>query len=122
MAALIEIEGLTKRFGAFTAVDDVGFSVERGEVLGFLGPNGAGKSTTMRMLAGFMTPSAGTARICGHDVQTESVAARRALGFLPEGAPTYPEMTVTAFLRFVARIRGYRGSELGRIGWTMRWR
>lgn len=110
-APLIEIEGLTKRFGAFTAVDDVSFSVARGEVLGFLGPNGAGKSTTMRMLAGFMTPTAGTARICGHDVQADSVAARRTLGFLPEGAPTYPEMTVEAFLAFVASVRGYGGSE-----------
>jgi ABC-2 type transport system ATP-binding protein len=110
--APIEIEGLTKRFGGFTAVDNVSFSVARGEVLGFLGPNGAGKSTTMKMLAGFVTPSAGTARIMGHDVQSDSVAARRALGFLPEGAPTYPEMTVTAFLRFVARIRGYAGKEL----------
>ncbi len=111
--ALIEIAGLTKRFGAFTAVDTVSFTVAKGEVLGFLGPNGAGKSTTMRMLAGFMTPTAGTARICGHDVQTASVAARRALGFLPEGAPTYPEMSVTGFLRFCAKIRGYSGSELG---------
>ena len=109
---LIEIDGLTKRFGGFTAVDDVSFRVARGEVLGVLGPNGAGKSTTMRMLAGFMIPTAGTARICGHDVQTDSVAARRALGFLPEGAPTYPEMTVTGFLRFCAKVRGYRGSEL----------
>ena len=111
-AALIEIEGLTKRFGGFTAVNDVSFTVAKGEVLGFLGPNGAGKSTTMRMLAGFMIPTSGTARICGHDVQDDSVAARRALGFLPEGAPTYPEMTVTAFLRFVARIRGYRGAAV----------
>ncbi len=95
MTALIEIEGLTKRFGAFTAVDDVSFTVKRGEVLGFLGPNGAGKSTTMRMLAGFMTPTAGTARICGHDVQKHSIAARKALGFL----------------RFVAAIRGYNGGE-----------
>jgi ABC-2 type transport system ATP-binding protein len=110
--ALIEIAGLTKRFGAFTAVDNVTFSVGRGEVLGFLGPNGAGKSTTMRMLAGFMTPSSGRASICGHDVQTDSIAARRMLGFLPEGAPTYPEMTVLAFLQFVARIRGYRGGEM----------
>ena len=109
---LIEIDGLTKCFGSFTAVDDVSFSVRRGEVLGFLGPNGAGKSTTMRMLAGFMTPTAGTARIQGHDVQTDSVAARRVLGFLPEGAPTYPEMSVQGFLHFCARIRGYTGSEL----------
>ena len=111
MTALIEIEGLTKRFGAFTAVDNVTFQVARGEVLGFLGPNGAGKSTTMRMLAGFMTPTAGTARICGHDVQKDSLAARKSLGFLPEGAPTYPDMTVTGFLAFVAAIRGYNGGE-----------
>lgn len=110
--ALIEIESLTKRFGAFTAVDDVSFTVAKGEVLGFLGPNGAGKSTTMRMLAGFMIPTAGTARICGHDVQTDAIAARQQLGFLPEGAPTYPEMTVLAFLRFTAKIRGFTGGEL----------
>ncbi len=112
MTALIEIERLTKRFGAFTAVDDVSFTVSRGEVLGFLGPNGAGKSTTMRMLAGFMTPTAGTARICGEDVVDRPVAAKRQLGFLPEGAPTYPEMTVAGFLGFCGRARGYRGSEL----------
>jgi ABC-2 type transport system ATP-binding protein len=109
---LIDIDHLTKRFGAFTAVDDISFQVGRGEVLGFLGPNGAGKSTTMRMLAGFMTPTAGTARILGHDVQTDGVAARRVLGFLPEGAPTYPEMSVAGFLRFCARIRGFSGGEL----------
>jgi ABC-2 type transport system ATP-binding protein len=109
---LIEIDGLTKRFGGFTAVDQVSFRVARGEVLGFLGPNGAGKSTTMRMLAGFMIPTAGTARICGHDVQTDGVAARTVLGFLPEGAPTYPEMSVTGFLRFCAKVRGFRGAEL----------
>lgn len=109
---LIEIEHLTRRFGRFIAVDDVSFSVCRGEVLGFLGPNGAGKSTTMRMLAGFMAPSAGTARICGHDVVNDGLAARRALGFLPEGAPTYPDMTVIGLLRFVARIRGFGGRDL----------
>jgi ABC-2 type transport system ATP-binding protein len=112
LSALIEIERLTKRFGGFTAVDDVSFTVDRGEVLGFLGPNGAGKSTTMRMLAGFMPPSSGTARICGADVVDQPVAAKRSLGFLPEGAPTYPEMTVTGFLGFAARIRGFKGSEL----------
>jgi ABC-2 type transport system ATP-binding protein len=112
VTALIEIERLTKRFGAFTAVDDVSFTVSRGEVLGFLGPNGAGKSTTMRMLAGFMTPSAGTARICGDDVVDRPVAAKRHLGFLPEGAPTYPEMTVAGFLGFCGRARGFRGSVL----------
>ena len=111
MAALIEIEKLTKRFGAFTAVDEVSFTVDRGEVLGFLGPNGAGKSTTMRMLAGFMPPTAGTARICGADVVENGVEAKRSLGFLPEGAPTYPEMSVSGFLRFTASIRGFSGSE-----------
>jgi ABC-2 type transport system ATP-binding protein len=109
---LIEIEHLTKRFGQFTAVDDISFQVRRGEVLGFLGPNGAGKSTTMRMLAGFMPPSGGTARICGHDVQADPIAARRMIGFLPEGAPLYPDMTVTGVLAFVARIRGCHGRDL----------
>ncbi len=111
MDDLIEIDSLTKRFGDFTAVDGISFRVPRGEVLGFLGPNGAGKSTTMRMLAGFMVPTAGRARICGHDVQDEALPARRALGFLPEGAPTYPDMTVGGFLRFVAEVRGFRGPE-----------
>jgi ABC-2 type transport system ATP-binding protein len=120
LAALIEIERLTKRFGAFTAVDDVSFTVDRGEVVGFLGPNGAGKSTTMKMLAGFVTPTAGTARICGQDVVDHPVAAKRHLGYLPEGAPTYPEMTVAGFLRFVARVRGYRGQEaIARVAHAM---
>jgi len=120
VTALIEIESLSKRFGAFTAVDNVSFSVERGEVLGFLGPNGAGKSTTMKMLAGFVTPSAGTARICGYDVGRAPVAARRALGYLPEGAPTYPEMTVLGFLRFCAAIRGYTGAAAEeRVDWAL---
>lgn len=114
MTALIEIEGLTKRFGGFTAVDGVSFTVARGEVVGFLGPNGAGKSTTMRMLAGFMLPSEGTARICGEDVVERPVAAKRHLGFLPEGAPTYPEMAVEDFLRFCARIRGVGRAEVDR--------
>ncbi|WP_206930048.1 ATP-binding cassette domain-containing protein [Roseococcus thiosulfatophilus] len=114
MTALIEIEGLTKRFGGFTAVDGVSFNVARGEVVGFLGPNGAGKSTTMRMLAGFMLPSEGTARICGEDVVERPVAAKRHLGFLPEGAPTYPEMAVEDFLRFCARIRGVGRAEVAR--------
>jgi len=112
-AAHIEIDRLTKRFGAFTAVDDVSFAVRAGEVLGFLGPNGAGKSTTMKMLAGFVTPTAGTARIMGEDVVDRPVAAKRHLGFLPEGAPTYPEMTVQGFLAFTARARGFRGAEAG---------
>ena len=114
--ALIEIDRLTKSFGGFTAVNDVSFNVGRGEVVGFLGPNGAGKSTTMKMLAGFVTPSAGTARILGEDVVDRPVQAKRHLGFLPEGAPTYPEMTVTGFLDFVARVRGYgRYERLERV-------
>ena len=120
-AVLIEVERLTKRFGAHTAVDDVSFRVARGEVVGFLGPNGAGKSTTMRMLAGFVAPSAGTARIAGADVVDRPVAARRALGFLPEGAPTYPEMTVAGFLAFTGRVRGFRASDLAdRVAAAMR--
>ncbi|WP_376091298.1 ABC transporter ATP-binding protein [Roseomonas sp. CCTCC AB2023176] len=119
-AAHIEIDRLTKRFGAFTAVDDISFTVRPGEVLGFLGPNGAGKSTTMKMLAGFVTPTAGTARILGQDVIEHPVAAKRHLGFLPEGAPTYPEMTVEDFLAFCARARGFRGSDLkDRVGHAM---
>jgi ABC-2 type transport system ATP-binding protein len=121
MSLLIEIMGLSKRFNRFVAVDNVSFSVARGEVVGFLGPNGAGKSTTMRMLAGFITPDAGTARICGHDVTTDGVAARRRLGYLPEGAPTYPEMSVGAMLEFTARIRGFSGGELAdRVAHAMR--
>jgi ABC-2 type transport system ATP-binding protein len=120
LSALIEIERLSKRFGAFVAVDDVSFHVAKGEVLGFLGPNGAGKSTTMRMLAGFMAPSSGTARICGHDVQDAPVEAKRNLGYLPEGAPTYPEMTVEGFLTFCARVRGYDARRAARrIGEAM---
>ena len=109
---LIEIEGLAKSFGPIEAVRGISFTVDRGEVLGFLGPNGAGKSTTMKMLAGFLVPSAGCARICGHDVVTDGLAARRRLGYLPEGAPTYPEMTVLGFLQFCARLRGYTGAVL----------
>jgi ABC-2 type transport system ATP-binding protein len=103
---MIQTEGLTRRYGALLAVDNLSFAVEPGEVLGFLGPNGAGKSTTMRMLAGFVTPSAGRASICGHDVVTDAVAAKRALGYLPEGAPLYGEMSVRGFLEFIADLRG----------------
>ncbi|CAA9270528.1 MAG: Gliding motility-associated ABC transporter ATP-binding protein GldA [uncultured Acetobacteraceae bacterium] len=111
MAALIEIDRLTKKFGDTTVVNDVSFSLKKGEVLGFLGPNGAGKSTTMRMLAGFLLPTSGSARICGADVVERPVQAKRNLGFLPEGAPCYPEMTVSGFLDFTARVRGYRGKD-----------
>ena len=108
---LIEIAGLTKRFGSFTAVDNVSFNVARGEVLGFLGPNGAGKSTTMRMIAGFVAPTSGSASICGHDVASDAIAAKTALGYLPEGAPSYGEMTPRQFLAYVADVRGLSGAR-----------
>ena len=95
---MIKTQNLTKKYQWLVAVDDLSFSVEPGEVLGFLGPNGAGKTTTMRMIAGFITPSAGSASICGHDVVGEPLAAKAAVGYLPEGAPTYGEMTVGRYL------------------------
>ena len=103
---MLEISHLTRRFGVLTAVDDISFSVAPGEVLGFLGPNGAGKSTTMKMITGFLAPTSGMARVCGHDVETGGLAARRSIGYLPEGAPGYAEMTVRGFLEFIADIRG----------------
>ena len=103
---MIEISHLTKRYGALTAVDDVSFRVEPGEVLGFLGPNGAGKTTTMRMIAGFIAPTSGRASVCGHDVEQDPLAAKACMGYLPEGAPSYGEMTVRGFLAFIADIRG----------------
>jgi ABC-2 type transport system ATP-binding protein len=106
---MIKTEHLSKRYEALTAVDDVSFEVQPGEVLGFLGPNGAGKTTTMRMLAGFITPTSGTASICGHDVETDTLAAKASLGYLPEGAPSYGEMTVYDFLLFIADLRKLRG-------------
>src|SRR5271167_4707797 len=108
---MLEIRHLVKHFGPLKAVDDISFTVPRGEVLGFLGPNGAGKSTTMKMIAGFLTPTAGTAVICGHDVIEQPIAAKRCLGYLPEGAPAYPDMTVAGFLDFVGQIRGFHGAD-----------
>jgi ABC-2 type transport system ATP-binding protein len=102
---MIKTEHLSKRYEGVTAVDDVTFEVRPGEVLGFLGPNGAGKTTTMRMLAGFVTPTAGKASICGYDVETEPLAAKERLGYLPEGAPSYGEMRVRRFLEFIADLR-----------------
>jgi ABC-2 type transport system ATP-binding protein len=102
---MIEAKSLCKRYGEFTAVDDLSFTVEPGQVLGFLGPNGAGKSTTMKMLTGFLTPTSGTALINGIDVTENSVAALKHIGYLPEGAPSYGEMTVSQFLAFIARAR-----------------
>lgn len=106
---MIEISGLTKRFGPITAVAGIDLSVARGEVLGFLGPNGAGKSTTMKMVAGYLAPDGGRASICGHDVETDRLAAQSELGYLPEGAPAYPDMTPRQFLRFIAEVRGLLG-------------
>jgi len=114
MSATIEISHLTRRFGPFTAVDDVSFSVRGGEVLGFLGPNGAGKSTTMKMITGFLPPTSGSVAVCGHDVQARPREAKRAIGYLPEGAPAYPDMTPVGFLHFIAGIRGYSGTEAGK--------
>jgi ABC-2 type transport system ATP-binding protein len=102
---MIEVKSLCKHYGSIKAVDDLSFSVEAGQVLGFLGPNGAGKSTTMKILTGFVTPTAGTALINGIDVVENSVAARKNIGYLPEGAPSYGEMTVKQFLDFIARAR-----------------
>jgi len=109
---LIETEGLTRRFGRLSAVDNLDLSVPQGSVYGFLGPNGAGKSTTMRMITGFIPPTAGTATICGHDIATDPVAAKRCIGYLPENAPSYHTMTVTDFLTFIGEVRGYAGKEL----------
>lgn len=110
--AMIEIDNLMKRFGAAVAVDHVSFNVDRGEVLGFLGPNGAGKSTTMKMITGFLTPSSGTARVEGFDVQTDPIEVKRRVGYLPEGAPMWSDMTPRGFLTFVAQVRGLRGAKL----------
>jgi len=107
----IKAQELTKRYGSLVAVDQMSFEVGAGEVLGFLGPNGAGKSTTMKMLTGFLTPTAGTARINGHDIVNDSLQARRCIGYLPEGAPAYGEMTVRKFLEFIARARGFQGKK-----------
>ena len=103
---MIQIQQLTKRYGSLTAVNDISFSVEPGQVLGFLGPNGAGKSTTMKMITGFLAPTSGTIRVCGDDVQSDPIAAKARTGYLPEGAPIYGEMTVRRFLDFVADVRG----------------
>jgi len=108
---MIKTEHLSKRYETLTAVDDVSFEVRPGEVLGFLGPNGAGKTTTMRMLAGFITPTGGKASICGHDIETDTLAAKASLGYLPEGAPSYGEMTVQAFLEFIADVRKLQGEQ-----------
>lgn len=106
---MLEIKELNKSFGSIQAVRGISFKVEQGEVLGFLGPNGAGKSTTMRMITGFLPPTSGTAIVNGHDVTSDVIAAKRQIGYLPENAPVYGDMTVTQFLRFVAEVRGFSG-------------
>ncbi len=110
MSALVVLEGLTKRFGSLVAVDGISLTVEKGEVVGFLGPNGAGKSTTMKMAAGFLEPDEGSAKICSFDVSLEPRAAKLHIGYMPEGAPSYGEMTPLSFLRFIAEVRGLKGA------------
>jgi ABC-2 type transport system ATP-binding protein len=108
---MIEVESLTKQFGSKRAVDDLSFTVNKGDVLGFLGPNGAGKSTTMRMITGFIPPTSGDARVCGISVIDKPTEAKTKIGYLPESAPLYNDMTVVGFLRFCASVRGIQGAE-----------
>src|SRR5437868_14708296 len=107
---MIKIDNLVKTFGAKRAVDGISFAVERGEVLGFLGPNGAGKSTTMRMITGFLPPTEGRITVGGHDVVTDPVRVKELIGYLPENAPAYVDMTVRSFLSFCAELSGLSGS------------
>lgn len=108
---MIKVQQLTKTFGSFTAVNNLSFEVKPGEVLGFLGPNGAGKSTSMKMITGFLAPTAGSIEIAGYDIQKDAIAAQKLIGYLPEGAPSYGEMTVESFLAFIAEVRGFKGQE-----------
>ena len=108
---MIKVESLCKTFGPKVAVDHISFTVERGEVLGFLGPNGAGKSTTMRMITGFIPPTEGKVSVGGYDMESDPIAAKRLIGYLPENAPAYADMTVESFLGFVAELRGLRGDD-----------
>jgi ABC-2 type transport system ATP-binding protein len=111
---MIEVEDVVKRFGGVEAVRGISFSVGEGEIVGFLGPNGAGKTTTMRILAGIFPPTSGAARIAGHDVLADPIACRRAVGYFPEHAPYYPELRVTEYLRFVARVKRIEKAEQAR--------
>lgn len=108
---MIDCQGLTREYGHLRAVDDLSFQVRPGEVLGFLGPNGAGKTTTMRIIAGFLPATSGRVRVCGFDVESQALQAKRCIGYLPEGAPSYAEMTPRAFLEFVADIRGLSAAQ-----------
>ncbi len=117
---MIQVDNLTKRYGPVEAIRDVSFSVEKGRIVGFLGPNGAGKSTTMKILACFMPASGGTARVAGYDVFSQSLEVRRRIGYLPENAPLYPDLSVAAFLDFVAEIKGIgRAARRGRVADVM---
>jgi ABC-2 type transport system ATP-binding protein len=117
---VIEVQHITKRYGTVTAVDDVSFRVDRGEILGFLGPNGAGKTTTMRILTGYMPATEGRAMVAGYDVFTQPIEAKRRTGYLPETPPLYPDMTVREYLDFVARIKGIGSKERkDRVGTAM---
>ena len=110
MTTMVAAEGLSRRFGHLLAVDGISLTVARGEVLGILGPNGSGKSTTMKMITGFLAPSAGRVEVCGIDVAADPVAAQRRLGYLPEGAPAYGDITTAAYLRFIADVRRLFGA------------
>lgn len=109
---MIEIRNLSKKFGQFTAIDDLSFTVKEGEVLGFLGPNGAGKSTTMKVITGFLAASSGVVTVDGYDISKNPIEVKSLIGYLPEGAPCYGDMTTLEFLKFIAQIRGYRGEEI----------
>lgn len=109
---MISVSNLSKYFDSFCAVDDISFKVTEGEVLGFLGPNGAGKSTTMKMLTGFLEPSSGEVSIMGHPLNSEALKAQQLIGYLPEGAPAYSDMSVSASLKFIGEVRGFSGADL----------
>lgn len=111
---MIQITNLSKYFDDFCAVDNISFTIQPGEVLGFLGPNGAGKSTTMKIITGFLAPSQGEVSVLGHDVLKDPISAQLEIGYLPEGAPAYADMTVSAALKFIAQVRGFSGEELKR--------
>ena len=112
MSVLIEVDKLTKSFGPFIAVDNISFSLKRGEVLGFLGPNGAGKTTTMRMITGFLSPTEGSIKVCDNDVAKYPLEIKEKIGYVPEGAPLYGEMTVLNFLKFIAEVRKIPKSKI----------
>jgi len=108
---MIKVENLVKEFGSLRAVDDISMEVNHGEIVGFLGPNGAGKSTTMKIITCFQTPTSGTVKVCGHDIKTDSINVRKCIGYLPESAPSYPDMSVISFLEFIASIRGFNSKD-----------